>query len=624
MATATRPPRWTSQRRFLEQTLADLHKCYDPRLVRQAHAQVFKLDLHRDLFVAPKLVAAYSLCRRMAAAVAAFDLVGQPNAHLYNTLIRAHADNSQPLQAFAAFFAMQRAGVLSDNFTYPCLLRAYTAAGEAAVSQVEMIHAHIVKMGFMGDIFVPNSLLDSYSRCRAGAGDSSARKLFDEMPHRDVVSWNTMIAGLVRSGEVGAARRLFDRMTVRDTVSWNAILAGYARAGEAEEAFELFKRMPERNVVSWSTVISGYCKKGDMEMARLLFDKMPARNLVSWTIIISAYAERGCTREATALFRQMEEAGMKADGAAVVSILSACAESGLLGLGEKVQAHITRTKARRTTKVCNALLDMYAKCGDLRRAWGVFQATPERDRVSWNSMVQGLATHGRGEEALALFSRMEEEDGIVPDGVTFLGVLCACTHAGRVEEGRRFFSAMDRDYSVTPQIEHYGCMVDLLGRSGLLEEAFRFVKGMPIEPNAVVWGTLLSACRTHGDVGLAEQVAGELARLRPADAGNLAAMSSIYAAAGRWDFMAAVRTQMRAVGAQKLTGSSSIEVDDVVHDFTAGDSSHPESEGIMKMLAGLGSHLRLLGYDPQGDADSRGTDHSAPPRILGFNSEQKQ
>uniref|UniRef100_A0A1D1Y4J7 Pentatricopeptide repeat-containing protein At3g29230 n=1 Tax=Anthurium amnicola TaxID=1678845 RepID=A0A1D1Y4J7_9ARAE len=598
MPTAIRPPQWTSHRRRLEQALADLRKCSDLGRVKQVHAQVFKLDLHRDPFVAPKLVSAYSLCRHMAAAVDAFNLVPEPNTHLCNTLIRAHADNSQQAHAFAAFFDMQRSGVLPDNFTYPFLLRA-CCSGQAALAQVEMIHAHVVKMGFLGDVFVPNSLLDSYSRCCAGGGIVSAKKLFDAMPHRDVVSWNTMITALVRAGELEQARKLFDVMPERDTVSWNAVLGGYAKAGEAEEAFELFKRMPERNVVSWSTVISACCKKGDMDMARLLFDKMPVKNLVPWTIMISAYAERGLAKEASVLFEQMEEAGLKADGPAILSILSACAESGLLGLGEKIQAYITRVKMRCSTQVCNALLDMYAKCGDLNRAWRIFDNMAKRDLVSWNSMVQGLAAHGHGEEALDLFSRMKGEEGIVPDGVTFFGVLGACTHAGRVGEGRRYFSAMEKDYGVIPQIEHYGCMVDLLGRSGKLVEAFRFIKNMPFEPNAIIWGTLLSACRIHNNIGLAEQVVEQLIRLEPSDAGNFAILSNIYAAAGRWDVMAKVRAQMKGIGVQKPSGSSSIEVDDVVHEFTVGDRSHPQSNRILKMLDRLGSHLRIFGYVPK-------------------------
>ena len=458
-----------------------------------------------------------------------------------------------------------------------------------------MIHAQIVKNGFLGDVFVPNSLLDSYNKCGAG---KIARKLFDQMPARDIVSWNTMIAGLVRAGDLLSARQLFDKMPIRDIITWNAILDGYVKAGEIDEAFQLFKEMPERNIISWSTLMSGYCNKGDMITARMLFDMMPSRNLVSWTVIISGYVEKGQAKEAMSLFKQMEEDGMMLDDAAMVSILSACAESGMLKLGEKVEAHIKRFKFRITSQVSNSLLDMYSKCGNLNRAREVFEAMEEKDLVSWNSMIQSLALHGSGEEALALFQKMKEHEkgGIFPDGLTFLGLLSACSHSGLVKEGRRLFDSMERDFSVRPSVEHFGCMVDLLGRNGLLKEAFSFVQQMPVEPNGVIWGTLLVACRAHRDVELAEKAIAELEKLPECEGscGNLVTMSGVYAAARRWDDMAAVRMKMKVVRKEKSAGYSSIEVRGEVSEFTAGDQSHSQWKGILEMIHRLGNHIRLL------------------------------
>ncbi|XP_078438170.1 pentatricopeptide repeat-containing protein At3g29230-like [Wolffia australiana] len=609
MTALPRAPRWTSQRRLLEQTLAELaHNSTDLHAIKQAHAQVFKLHLHGDLFAAPKLITAYAGRHRLFAAVAVFHLVPQPNTHLYNTLLRAYAAFSFPIRAFSSFISMQRAAIKPDNFTFPFLLK---SCAETMILNVEMIHAQVAKSGFFSDIFVPNSLLDAYHRC---AVRSSAGKLFDEMPWRDLVSWNTMIAGLAKGGEMAAAEKLFEEMPDRDLISWNAMLAGYARAGDGDRAFEVFEMMPERNVVSWSTVVSGYCKKDDLDMARKLFEEMKERNLVVWTIIVSAYAGRGRGREAMALFERMEEEGMEVDGAAAVSILAACAESGLKGLGMMVEAQVRRMKTGLTTQVYNALLDMYAKCGDLGRAQELFQTMPRKDLVSWNSMLHALALHGRAEEALSLFRKMSlqkkknndhndvadddgnynDDEGVVPDGVTFLGVLSACAHGGLVEEGRMIFAAMERDYSVRPSIEHFGAMVDLLGRNGLLEEALWFIKAMPIKPNAVIWGTLLVACRGQGEVGLAEEVLGELERLPEMDAGNLAAASGVYAAAKRWDLVSEVRTKMRDAGAEKMTGLSCIEIDGVVSEFSIGDRSHHQSEQIVKMLQGVGDHIRHL------------------------------
>ncbi|KAF5479466.1 hypothetical protein F2P56_000284 [Juglans regia] len=593
--TPTRTPTWVSGRRLLEEKLSDLHKCANLDQIKQVHAQILKADLHRDLFVAPKLIAAFSLCRQMVLAINAFNQVQEPNVHLYNTLIRAHVQNSQSSQAFATFFEMQCSGVYPDNFTYPFLLKA--CSGQSYLRVIQMIHTHIEKFGFCSDIFVPNSLIDCYSKC-GPVGVNAARKLFKVMGEKDIVSWNSMIGGLVRAGELGEARGLFDEMPKRDTVSWNTILDGYAKAGEMNRAFELFEKMPERNVVSWSTMISGYCKDGDLDMARMLFDKMPVKTLVPWTIIISGYAEKGLANEAISLYNKMEEAGLKPDDGALISILAACAESGLLGLGQKVHASIKRTKYKCSAPVSNALVDMYAKCGSLDEAYIVFNGMTKREVVSWNAMLQGFAMHGHGEKALQLFSRMKHE-GFEPDKVTLVGVLCACTHAGFVEEGVQYFYTMESKYKIVPEVEHYGCMIDLLGRGGRLKEAFRLVRSMPMEPNAIIWGTLLGACRMHNDVDLARQVVDRLIQLEPSDPGNFSMLSNIYAAAGDWDSVSNVRLRMRNTGIQKPSGASSIEVDDELHEFTVFDRSHPKSEKIYQMIDRLVQDLKQVGYVPK-------------------------
>ena len=590
-----RTPSLVSRRRLLEEKLIDLHKWNNLKQVKQVHAQILKASLLQDLSVAPKLIAAFSLCHEIVLAVNLFSQIQQPNVHLYNTLIRAHVRNSQPSQAFATFFEMQSNGVYPDNFTYPFLLKA--CSGHSLYPMVQMIHTHIEKFGFCSDIFVPNSLIDSYSKC-GSFGVNAARKLFMVMGERDVVSWNSMISGLLKAGELGEARHLFDEMPERDTVSWNTILDGYVKAGEMNKAFELFEKMPDRNVVSWSTVVSGYCKAGDMDMARMLFDKMPIKNIVPWTIIISGYAEKGMTKEAISLYDKMEEAGLRPDDGAVISILAACAESGLLGLGEKVHASIKRTKFKCRTSVSNALVDMYAKCARLDKAYSVFDGMARRDAVSWNAMLQGLAMHGHGEKALQLFSRMNEE-GFAPDKVSFISILCACSHAGFVEEGLQYFYTMERDYGIIPEVEHYGCVIDLLGRGGHLKEAFRLVQSMPMESNAIIWGTLLGACRMHNAVDLAGEVVDHLVKLEPSDVGNFSMLSNIYAAAGDWDSVSNVRLRMRRIGIQKPSGSSSIEVDEEVHEFTVLDKSHPKSDKIYEMIDRLVQDLKQVGYVPK-------------------------
>ncbi|KAJ3674284.1 hypothetical protein LUZ60_004900 [Juncus effusus] len=588
---------WISPRRQLESHLFQLHKQSNLSQIKEIHAQILKAHLHLlDPSVPPKLISAYSLSLRPSLSLKVFTQTPHPKpSELYNNLIRACTHNSLHALAFSVFFEMQRDGVFPDDFTYTFLLKA--CHGQFALTQVDMINAHVVKFGFFGYIFVPNSFIDAYSKAGSGTitGVMNAKKVFDKMLHRDVVSWNSMLAGFVRAGEMKQARKLFDEMPERDTVSWNTLLDGYVKTGSMDEAFHLFEKMPQRNVVSWSTILSGYCKKGDMKMARKVFDIMPVKNMVSWTIILSGYAEKGLAKDALDLFNQMKKTGLEPDSATIVSTLMACAESGLLSLGEKIHDYITRSKLRYDTKVCNALVDMYAKCGSLDKSWQVFKGTPKRDIISWNSIINGFAMHGQGKKALDLFEQMIK-GGLRPDRVTLVGVLCACTHMKLVDKARTYFKTMEREFGISPQIEHYGCMIDVLGRAGLLNKAFDLIRSMPFEPNVVIWGTLLGACRKHKNVLLAEIAAKELIKLEPSDAGHYAVLSNIYAEAGKWDGAAKARVDMKETGSQKQTGSSWIELDDDLHEFTVGDTTHPDSDRIWGMLDRVGLHLKQVGY----------------------------
>lgn len=589
-----RIPTWFSRRRFLEEKLSDLHKCTNLDHLKQIHAQVLKFDLHQDLYVAPKLIAAFSLCRQVVSAVNVFNQIPEPNVQMYNTLIRALAQNSRPSQAFAIFFEMQKSEVSPDNFTYPYLLKA--CAGHSWLPVIQMIHSHIEKSGFYADMFVPNALIDSYSKC-GPFGLSAALKLFISMKERDVVTWNSMIGGLAKAGKLEEACKLFDEMPERDMISWNTMLDGYAKAGDMTNAFKLFEIMPERNIISWSTMVWGYSKAGDIDMARIFFEKCPVKNVVLWTTIISGYAEKGLVKEASTLYDQMEEARMKPDDGTMISILSACAESGILCLGKKIHASINRSRYRCSTIVSNALIDMYAKCGCLDSAFDVFNTMSKKDVVSWNAMLQGLAVHGHGKKALKLFSMMIDE-GFEPDKYTFIGLLCACTHAGLVQKGLKYFHSMEKVYGVVPQVEHYGCMMDLLGRGGHLKEAFELLHSMPMEPNAKILGTLLGACRMHNAVDLAREVRDRLFKLEPSDPGNYSLLSNIYAQAGDWGSVADVRLQMKNSGGQKPSGASSIELEEKVHEFTVLDQSHPQSDDIYQMIDRLVEDLKLVGCGP--------------------------
>ncbi|VFQ91955.1 unnamed protein product [Cuscuta campestris] len=562
MPTSLRAPAWVSDRSLLDRKFSDLHKCRDVNHLKQLHAIVYRFNLHQDPFVATKLVAAFSLCSHIELAVRIFSQVEKPSVHLYNAAIKACAVDSRPSEAYYVFSQMQCRGVPPDNLTYSYLLK--LCLDESWLNTVRTIHALFEKKRFDSDPILCNSLIDAYSRC----GICSAKRLFWGMDHRDVVSWNSMIGGFLKAGDLSEARKLFDVMPERDTVSWNTMLDGCVKGGQMTLAYELFDKMPCRDVVSWSTMISGYCKAGDLEMARAYFDKMPSKNAITWTIMITGYAEMGLVKEAVELYTQLEKSSLSLDPRVFVSILAACADSRMLGLGKKVHRSIKRSCFNNTnsnTRVRNALIDMYAKCGSLSKALIVFNKTIKKDLVSWNSMIHGLAIHGHGKKALELFSVMKSE-GFVPNEVTFVALLSACSHASLVDEGVSIFNSLRSRYGVVPQVQHFGCMIDLLGRGGHLKDAFALALNMPMEANIIIWHSLLEACQMHDDVLFPPHVREYLAEL------------------GR-----GVTSDARLaidIGLEKPCGVGSIEL---------MESDHPKSGRIYhQMIYGLSQHLRLL------------------------------
>ncbi|XP_016476882.1 pentatricopeptide repeat-containing protein At5g66520-like [Nicotiana tabacum] len=377
----------------------------------------------------------------------------------------------------------------------------------------------------------------------------------------------------------------------------NALLHLYATCGAMADSMLLFDKMPQRDVVSWNIMITQLAKKGDIDGAFELFSKMPERNLRSWTAMITGFVHCGKAKEAIRLFTEMEETGLRANEVTVVAVLAACADLGALQLGRRIHEYSNKSGFKRNIHVCNTLVDMYIKCGCLEAAKAVFEEMKERTIVSWSAMIQGLAMHGQADEALELFNNMIQT-GMKPNEVTFLGVLHACSHMGLVNEGREFFASMTRDYNITPQIEHYGCMVDLLSRAGLLKEAYEFIVSMPINANGVIWGSFLGGCRIQKDVDMAEEAMRHLGILDPLNDGYYIIMSNIYAEAKRWEDAARVRKLMKDRGVKKTPGWSSITIAGVMHEFVAGDDNHPQAEEIFERWDKLLERMKFKGYVP--------------------------
>lgn len=357
-------------------------------------------------------------------------------------------------------------------------------------------------------------------------------------------------------------------------------------------------------------LIDLYCVVGDLGDAHHVFDEIPSKNVVCWTALISGYVDNQKPNEGLQLFRQMQMCQLEPDQVTLTVALSACADLGALDMGEWIHGYIRhRKELNRDLCLNNALINMYAKCGDIETARRLFDGM-KRDVTTWTSMIVGHALHGQAEEALILFAAMKEENRIMklkktsgdsvgslifPNDVTFIGVLMACSHAGMVEEGKRQFQSMIRDYNLKPRPPHFGCMVDLLCRAGLLKEAYDLMIHMPVQPNAVLWRTLLGACAIQGDVILAAEARARLLELEASHVGDDVVMSNIYASKGMWDEKITVRNKMKQ---RRVPGCSSIEVGSEISEFVTADDVHPSKREIYEVLEHLMKTMKARGYAP--------------------------
>lgn len=387
-----------------------------------------------------------------------------------------------------------------------------------------------------------------------------------------------------------------------DACSQNNLINLYFTCAFPADARRVFDRMPNRDVISWTAMITGLCRLGLVDDARDLFDQMPRRSSVSWNAMISGYVRNQSFHRAFQLFHQMRSHGLEPDKFAAASMLAACAGLGALEQGRRIHRRIERDEIELDPKLATTVIDMYCKCGCLEKAREVFAGLKAKGLSSWNCMIGGLAVHGRGEEAIDLFEKMEKEK-VKPDGITLLNLLSACAHAGLVDRGRRLFNYMVRVHRIEPKTEHFGCLVDLLGRAGLLLEAKKVIDEMPMEPDAKALGALLGACRIHGDVELGAEIGRRVVELDPGNSGRYVLLANLYASAGRPDEAADVRRLMNDRGVRKEAGWSMIEKDGVVNRFIAGGKSHPEASRIYAMVDEMLRRIRLVGYVPDSEEE---------------------
>ncbi|KAI5419716.1 putative pentatricopeptide repeat-containing protein [Lathyrus oleraceus] len=543
----------------------------DIKALKNLHSKIFHLNSHQNPSLGIKLMRAYAACGEPALTRKVFDEMCERNVIFYNVMIRSYVNNHQYNDGLLVFKDMVNGGFRPDNYTYPCVLKACSCSD--SLSYGLLIHGAVLKVRMDLNLFVGNGLIAMYGKCGCLV---EARRVFDEMLCRDVVSWNSMVAGY-------AQNILFDNAL--------EICREMEDSGQRPDGGTMASLMPAVANTSPENVL--YVEK--------MFVNLERKNLVSWNVMIRVYMKNSMPRNAVDLYLQMEKNGMEPDAITYASVLPACGDLSALLLGRRIHEYVERKKLRPNLLLENSLIDMYARCGCLEDAKRVFDSMKFRDVASWTSLISSYGMTGQGCNAVELFTEMLNS-GQTPDSIAFVAILSACSHSGLLDEGKFYFKQMTNDFRITPRIEHYACLVDLLGRAGRVDEAYNFIKQMPIEPNERVWGTLLSSCRVYSNMDIGLLVADHLLQLAPEQSGYYVLLSNIYAKAGRWKEVTDIRLVMKRRKIRKTPGISNVELNNQVHTFLAGDTSHPQSKEIYEELSVLVGKMKELGYVPETDS----------------------
>ncbi|KAG4945780.1 hypothetical protein JHK82_041825 [Glycine max] len=461
-----------------------LKSCETTSKIRQIHGHMVKTGLDNVPFTLSKLLAASIIDMDYAASI--FSYIQTPNLFMFNAMLRGYSLSNFPNKALPFFNELRNRAIWLDQFSFITVLKACGRVSEVGVGQG--IHGVAVKSGNRVFVDVKNALLHFYCVCKR---IEDARKLFDEFPEgNDLVSWNTLMGGCVSVSQPCLVFGLFRKMcwvgleasvaTVLSLLSAAGYIGNFG-VGKSLHGY-CIKIGFSSNLNDITALIDLYAKVGHISLAR-------------------NYARNGMVGEALASFEQMSVRGMKPNSSTLSGLLSACPASGSVQVVRHVASFVEEQKVKLDAVLGTALVDVYAKCGFLDEAMDIFERMEDKDVKSWTAMISGLGVHGQPKNAIRLFNRMEKE-GFKPNEVTFLAILTACSHGGLVVEGMEVFKLMVQEYGFSPQVEHYGCLIDLLGRAGMLHEAHKLIDSLPIKGDATAWRTLLSACRIYGDVKL--------------------------------------------------------------------------------------------------------------------------
>ncbi|KAI3816280.1 hypothetical protein L1987_15973 [Smallanthus sonchifolius] len=633
----------------VESSMVDMYiKCDMPDVAES----IFLKMGNPNLFSWNSMIYGYSKLYGAQSALKLFDQMPKRDVVSWNMIISILSKHGNVMKTLDGFIEMCRQGFRPNSMTYASVLSASTSIYELAWGA--HLHARIIRLQHNIDVYVGSGLIDLYAKC---ARFEKARQVFNKIKDHNIVSWTSLIGGAVHCGNEVEAFSLFKQMKEVPVVSdqftiatvlgaccglkdiklgtqihaysirigmdpfipvGNALITMYAKCGDIQSANNVFELMSHRDIISWTTMITSFSQTGNIEKAREYFDKMPERNVVSWNSMLAGYVNHGFWEDGLKVYVLMRQQGVKPDCITFVSSIGACANAAMLKLGTQIVSQAEKFGFGSDVSVKNSIITMYSKCGRVKDAEKTFDLIITKNLISWNAMMAGYAQSGHGNQVIDTFEKMIGS-GMIPDHISYVSVLSGCGHSGLVSGGQHYFDMLVKDHEIVPTCEHFACMVDLLGRAGLVEKAKDLIDKMPMEPNAAVWGALLGACRIHGNSAIAETALKNLVELDAEDSGSYVLLANLYSDSGNLENVSNVRRVMKDKGIRKNPGCSWIEVDNRVHVFTVDDTNHPRIKDIYHALREIIRKIEDTGmYVKEGGFVNKGSAYHSEKLALAF------
>lgn len=592
---------------------------------KHIHAQLIRSVRRVCKYVNNYLLNLYAKCGHLDYAQKLFDKMPQRNLVSWTALITAFTQHSLCVQALQVFSQMRIAGENPNQFTFSSIIQATTLLRDAGFGR--QMHCLSVKCGFSHELFVGSNLADMYSKCGM---IHEGCKIFEGMPHKDKVSWTSMINGYAKNGNYKAALFgfktmlfegiLIDNYAMSNTLSASGAMKAYAFGSSVHSM--VVKSGLEKETGVGNALVDMYSKMGDMENALKVCGNNSWRmNIVSYTSMIDGYAEAGRVDKTLEMFVELRRQGIEPNEFTFSSLVKACANQAALEQGSQLHAQVTKMNFTADPYVSSTLVFMYGRCGLVDLSERLFNCVKNPTEYVWNSLLGGFSQHGLGKKTIRVFERMVLR-GIKPNNITFMNLLTGCSRSGLVKEGLDYFSSMQRQYGVTPTEEHYSCIIDLLSRAGKLKEADDFISHMPFEPNAFGWSSYLGACKIRGDKARAEIAADKLLKLEPENSSIHILLSSIYAKERQWEDVRNLRKKIKDDNMRKVPGYSWVDVGNKTHVFGAHGWSHILQREIYEKLDSLIEEIKKVGYVPERDAVHMDVDDNTKEKILRYHSEK--